>query len=965
MFAWPIDRSSSHTPTGGIGRATLRWSGQPLLLCHGFPFTTDSLKCVFCCVRSYGVKHITILTVASSPLLACHLNLFLSPQFNLHATAPSWTPPASFTPSAPVVTPPATSASAPALAAASVPIGTKPEPQKAAAPAPPKKDAPAPASAWGKKTAASVVAAPAPAKPAPTAASVATKAAAAPPAKVPAAAPAPAAKPAPAAAAPTATSPAPAPAAAAPTAAAAGAAASKAPASAWGSKGGLSSAVRAAPPPMPAQPAKPLRSTKGGKDSKADKKGGRDGGKDAKGNARDGGKNKGGGRDDNRRGGKGDRKDGKGRDGGQNGKQERQKSEGGRGQKKQDAPPTEEKKADAPTPVAPAPAPVPALAPADTKKEVTAASIVAAPAPAPAPAAAAAAAATAAAPAAAASTASTAPAPTPAVATGGSWASLAKKPGVPSAAQVVQQSAPKPTQGQQRQSSQGGKGGQHHGQQHGHGQQGRHQQNQHGGNNNSGWQRGNRLPAEMCKPGEGSNDAEKAVVRHVVKDLLAMRLSYLAPPLSWGDSEPGPPEHCKWDSPTRVQEIDSTSKAPRMGGDVGQQQKRRKSQHNDTAPALEDCKPLEVNNDTRWKAGVFNKDKPQEDEDSDEVITKKALLILNKLSLTKFDKLSDDFIATGIGKNEKILHDIIWTIVGKAQDEPHFAAMYASLCLKLSQTPLELEADAPKKGKKFKKLLLERCQQEFETNTAEKIADATKDVEDEEEKAYQAGLVKKHYIGHMRFIGELYRADLITIKIMLFCLPALLEGETTFSEESAASSTSDEKEDSDEIDEEKVECFTKLMTTIGSSLEQQSMAMKNAGKIDAAEKLGECWANVERMAGLRKDGHAPAVSNRIKFMLQDLIEMRKKGKLRLCCTLRAWALYLLCLLTYVLVQHLSNTPLLSPTPHTFLSAVSLRMGHQAKRRDRQDDCPNSQGSRQGGESRRSKKFVSTEPAQAR
>ena len=784
----------------------------------------------------------------------------LSYQFNLHATAPSWTPSASFIPPAPVVTPPAVSAPAPAPtpAAAPAPAAAKPEPHKAAAPAPPKKDAPAPApapaSAWGKKTAASVVAAPAPAKPAPTAASIVAKAAAAPPA----AAPAPAVKPAPApapapAAATSAPAPAPAPAASAP----ASAPVAKGPISAWGAKGGLSSAVRAAPPPMPAQPAKPLRSTKAAKDSKGDKKGGKD-----KGNTRDGSKNKGGGRDDNRRGGKGgDRKDGKGRDSGQNGKQDRQRSEGGRGQKeKQEVPPTEEKKADAPAPAATAPAP----APADTKKDVTAASIVAAPAPVPAPAPAPAPAAT---------------APAPAAAAGGSWASLAKKPGVPSAAQIVQQSAPKQTQ--QRQQSHGGKGGQQHGKQHGHqqGHGGRHNQNQHGGSNDSGWQRGNRLPAEMCKPGEGSNDAEKAVVRHVAKDLLAMRLSYLAPPLSWGDSEPGPPEHCKWDSPTRVQEIDAMAKAPRMGGDVGQQQKRRKSQHADTAPPLEDCKPLEVNEETRWKAGVFNKEKSQEDEDSDEVIIKKALLILNKLSLTKFDKLSDDFINTGIGKNEKILHDVIWTIVGKAQDEPHFAAMYASLCLKLSKTPLELEADAPKKGKKFKKLLLERCQEEFETNTSQKIADATKDVEDEEEKAYKAGLVKKHYIGHMRFIGELYRVDLISIKIMLFCLPALLEGETTFSEESAASSTPEEKKDSDDVDEEKVECFAKLMTTIGSSLEQQSMAMKNGGKTDAADKLEECWATVERMAGLRKDGHAPSVSNRIKFMLQDLIEMRKKGKL--------------------------------------------------------------------------------------
>jgi len=96
---------------------------------------------------------------------------------------------------------------------------------------------------------------------------------------------------------------------------------------------------------------------------------------------------------------------------------------------------------------------------------------------------------------------------------------------------------------------------------------------------------------------------------------------------------------------------------------------------------------------------------------------------------------------------------------------------------------------------------------------------------------------------------------------MLFCIPALLKGE---------------EGSSDEVDEEKVECFSKLMTVIGDSLEQQSEAMKAIGKADAADSLAECWRIVEVMAGKRK-GAAPVVSNRMKFMLQDLLEMKSKG----------------------------------------------------------------------------------------
>lgn len=380
-----------------------------------------------------------------------------------------------------------------------------------------------------------------------------------------------------------------------------------------------------------------------------------------------------------------------------------------------------------------------------------------------------------------------------------------------------------------------------------------------------GWQRGKLVPLDLIKPEEGDNDADKAVKRVDVGELLAMRLSFVAPPLIWeNEGVAGPPDECRWIADTRVQEIDAMASKQRLGGDVSSHRKKKKEI--ETAPKLEDCKPLEVNDDTRWKSNVF-KGAEKTEEDTDEVVLKKALLILNKLSLTKFEKLSDAFIATGIGRNVKCMGDAIELIVKKAQDEPHFAAMYAGLCLKLSCTPMDFEE--PGKKKKFKKMLLTQCQREFETDTATKIADAVKDIEEEEERNLKTIIIKKHYLGHMRFIGELYKGDMINIKIMLMVLPQLLEGHA----EGA-------------YDEEKVECFSKLMSVIGSILEQQSSALRDVGKTDNYDKLMECWDIVEILAGRKSSDKAITISNRIKFMVQDLLEMRENGKFHLQCAVQ-------------------------------------------------------------------------------
>ena len=402
------------------------------------------------------------------------------------------------------------------------------------------------------------------------------------------------------------------------------------------------------------------------------------------------------------------------------------------------------------------------------------------------------------------------------------------------------------------------------------------------------WTRGKVLPIELLTPSEA--DGKDTIHRIVVADLLDLRLACLAPPEFW-EGEGKPTTECLWESPTRISEIEEFAKSQRKGGDVvfppkgakrdgGKGGKGKDPKEYETAPPIEECKALEINEETRWKAKVMEKNGTKEsgeavEEDSKEEVLRKALLILNKLSLTKFDKLSDQFIQCGIGRDVETLTGAVGLIVNKAQEEQHFSSMYAGLCLKLANTHFEGIDDGNKKGKRFKKILLERCQTEFETETSVKIEAATKDITEAEEVEYHSNLIKKHYLGHMRFIGELYKGDLISIKIMLFCLPQLLMGDESPAKENIENGT----ESSGTLDEEKVECFAKLMTVIGSSLEMQSEAMKNVGKKEPADSLAECWKTVEILAGRQKTtGPQISVSNRIKFMLQDLLEMKQNGK---------------------------------------------------------------------------------------
>lgn len=256
----------------------------------------------------------------------------------------------------------------------------------------------------------------------------------------------------------------------------------------------------------------------------------------------------------------------------------------------------------------------------------------------------------------------------------------------------------------------------------------------------------------------------------------------------------------------------------------------------ETAPALEDVAPLEVNEETRWKSKAMKTksaildDKDIPPPETTEEILAKTRLILNKISWTTLDRLTDQLVEISqLETNAEVMAAVIHLLIQKSQMEHHFGPMYAQLCARIA-----------KQHKPFKKELLSQCQKEFEIDTAHKIAQATEGVTDKEEIEYHSMLIRKHYVGHIKFLGELYMRDVVKLAIMTYCLDELLK---------------------DTEHEENLECFAHLMTTMGEKLDVH--AKQNNKPFD--------W---DKVFELRE---SPSISNRIKFLLQDLLELKNRG----------------------------------------------------------------------------------------
>ncbi|KAI9828174.1 MAG: hypothetical protein M1826_006102 [Phylliscum demangeonii] len=243
-----------------------------------------------------------------------------------------------------------------------------------------------------------------------------------------------------------------------------------------------------------------------------------------------------------------------------------------------------------------------------------------------------------------------------------------------------------------------------------------------------------------------------------------------------------------------------------------------------------------------------------------DMVQRKVKAALNKMTPEKFDKISDQILEIAAqSKDEsdgRTLRQIIQLTFEKATDEAHWASMYAKFCRRMleSMSPdikddgiTDKNGNVVTGGNLFRKYLLNRCQEEFERGW--KINLPPKPEGEMEAAAmlsddyYIAAAAKRRGLGLVQFIGEMYKLNMLTERIMHECVKKLV--------------------DYDGIpDEAEIESLTKLLRTIGPNLEET----------DRSRRLMEAYfMQITNMVA------TPELPSRMTFMLMDIIDLRKAG----------------------------------------------------------------------------------------
>jgi len=248
-------------------------------------------------------------------------------------------------------------------------------------------------------------------------------------------------------------------------------------------------------------------------------------------------------------------------------------------------------------------------------------------------------------------------------------------------------------------------------------------------------------------------------------------------------------------------------------------------------------------------------------------IFRKVRGILNKLTPENFEKLSDELLKIELG-SKVILKGVILLIFQKALDELKYSRMYAQLCKRLSIEAQNFEnsdknkkPDQPSYNSTFLSILLSVCRDKFENRSSESYAlSATSDTAnsntsqqngknsrddqlDEEERKY---IAKQKMLGNVKFIGELFTLEMLEDKILHKCIKELLSTSSQITQKERC---------------ENMECLSQIIRTCGKLVD----AEKSKTLMDQYfERIDQCSQSTK---------YPP----RIRFMLRDLIELRRNG----------------------------------------------------------------------------------------
>ena len=214
----------------------------------------------------------------------------------------------------------------------------------------------------------------------------------------------------------------------------------------------------------------------------------------------------------------------------------------------------------------------------------------------------------------------------------------------------------------------------------------------------------------------------------------------------------------------------------------------------DQVANLEPVDPLEVS------ANGWTRKSPADEEQS---VERKVKVLLNKLTMEKFDSISDRIIEwankSEAEKDGRTLIRVIGLVFENATDDVMLSEMYARLCRKMMETispgvrddgVLNTSGKPIIGGQLFRKYLLDRCGEGFierglAANGAvpqgsngpafKKAVETSGKVEPQSEENHATQKARRQGLGLIQFMGELYKLQMLSEHIMHKWVKKLLD----------------------------------------------------------------------------------------------------------------------------------------------------------------------------------------------
>lgn len=261
--------------------------------------------------------------------------------------------------------------------------------------------------------------------------------------------------------------------------------------------------------------------------------------------------------------------------------------------------------------------------------------------------------------------------------------------------------------------------------------------------------------------------------------------------------------------------------------------------------------------ENRWKPQSLD-ESARKEADQPLQVERKVKSLLNKLTVEKFESISDQIVAiANQSANEsdgRTLRQVIALVFEKAIDEAAWSEMYAQLCAKIQvnlNPDIKDEVLDEKEGKEyrggflFRKYLLTWCQGDFEKGWgAAKEKKPGNEPELLSDEYYAEQKAKRRGLGLVQFVGELFKLQMLQPRIMHTCIVRLLRTTT-------------------EPEEDEIESVCRLLTTVG--------ALLDAGGGNNKSRMDVYFKRIDDIL------QSPNISSRMRFMLLDVIDLRNNN----------------------------------------------------------------------------------------